>query len=115
MMYQYLASDYYATGEGRTICLLITRAYPKKEDYEIEPQFVDGQFVPGTLKNTDKFRAAREFIEEFDEWMARGAENLPKEEFIKRFQNYLPKHVETMMANPPGNFNFKQRFYFNYA
>ena len=33
-LYQFLACDYFATGEGRTVMLLITRAYPHADDYE---------------------------------------------------------------------------------
>jgi hypothetical protein len=113
-MYQYLASDYYATGEGRTICLLITRAYPKEDEYEIKPQFVDGQYIPGTLKNSEKFRAAREFIEEFGHY-AQGAENLSKEEFFKKYGKYVSEVVQRVLESDAGNFNFKQRFHFNYG
>ena len=96
---QYLAGDYYATGEGRTICLLITRACARQEDY-----------LDGTLKNGEKFRAAREFLEEFKHL----PENLSKEEFIKRYGKFVPDSVQYML-DEPANIHFTQRFYFNYA
>jgi len=118
-LYQFLACDYYATGEGRTLCLLITRAYPKGDDYDRPGELVDGKFVPGTLKNSAKFRAAREFVEQFGGYYTRGAENLTREEFLKRFGNHLPPYTEKML-NPepgegPGNFNLKLQIHMNYS
>ena len=118
-LYQFLACDYYATGEGRTLCLLITRAYPRGDDYATESRFEDGMFIPGELANSAKFRAAREFIEEFGGWYAQGAENLTREEFLKRFGNHLPPYTEKML-NPepgegPGNFNLKLQIHMNFS
>ena len=118
-LYQFVVCDYSATGEGRTLCLLITRAYPKGDDYETHGELVDGKFVPGTLKNSAKFRAAREFVEQFGGYYARGAENLTREEFLKRFGNHLPPYTEKML-NPepgegPGNFNLKLQIHMNYS
>lgn len=118
-LYQFVASDYYATGEGRTVCLLITRAYPRSEDYATESRFEDGMFIPGELANSAKFRAAREFTEEFGSYFAQGAENLPREEFLKRFGNHLPPYTEKIL-NPepgegPGNFNLKLQIHMNFS
>jgi hypothetical protein len=96
---QYLASDYYATGEGRTICLLITGAYPRQDDY-----------LDDTLKNSEKFRAAREFLEEFGHL----PENLSKEQFIKRYGKFVPDSIQRMLDEPT-NIHFIQRFHYNYA
>lgn len=111
-LYQFLACDYYATGEGRTICLLITRAYPRSEDYET------GETKP-EVKNSAKFRAAREFTEEFGGWYAQGAENLTREEFFERFGNHLPPYTEKIL-NPepgegPGNFNLNLQIHMNFS
>lgn len=118
-LYQFLACDYYATGEGRTVMLLITRAYPHTDDYETRGDFVDGKLVPGTLKNSAKFRAAREFIEEFDGWYAQGAENLPREEFLTRFGHHLPEYVHNILKKEgderPGNFNYKAQIHLNFS
>jgi len=52
---KFVVCDYSATGEGRTICILITYALPRYEDYEVAPSFErgdDGKLirVPGVLK-----------------------------------------------------------------
>lgn len=120
-LYQFLACDYYATGEGRSIMLLITRAYPRSDDYATPGDFTDGVYTPPTMKEglTPKVIAGREFIEEFGGWYAHGAENLPREEFLKRFGHHLPEYVHKMLNlegnERPGNFNFKQSIHFNFA
>jgi hypothetical protein len=120
-LYQYLVCDYYATGEGRTVCLLITRAYPHTDDYETRGNFDHGVYTPGTLKKgmSDKTIAAREFVAEFGSWYAQGAENLIREEFLKRFGHYLPDYVHNILnaevGEIPGNFNFKQTLHINFS
>ena len=116
-LYQFLACDYFATGEGRTVMLLITRAYPRGDDYETLGDVVDGKFVPGTLKNSAKFRAAREFADEFGGYYLQGAENLSREEFLKRFGNHLPPYTEKILNSEdgPGNFNLKLQIHMNYS
>lgn len=118
-LYQFLACDYFATGEGRSIMLLITRAYPKQEDYATESYFDEDGFHLGELANSAKFRAAREFVEEFGGWYAQGAENLTREEFLQRFGHHLPEYAHNILNaegdDRPGNFNFKQSVHFNYS
>jgi hypothetical protein len=120
--YQYLASDYAATGEGRTMCVLITRAYPKRDDYDVAPDFVEDvegklQYVPGVLKYSQKFIAAREFKERFGDFYVEFAENLSKEEFFTRFGRLIPEMVVKLhnSEDTPGNFYFAQEFHFNYS
>ena len=103
-LYQFLACDYYATGEGRTVCLLITRAYPTVDDHP---------------DNTPAVRAALEFASEFDSFYLQGAENLTREEFLKRFGHHLPDYVHNILnagvGEIPGNFNFKQTLHLNFS
>jgi len=111
-LYQYLACDYFATGEGRTISLLITRAYPRADDYET------GETKP-EVKNSAKFRAAREFSEKFGGWYLQGAENLPREEFLQRFGNHLPEYMTKLLnaegEDRPGNLNFSTQIHMNFS
>jgi len=109
-LYQFLACDYYATGEGRTLCLLITRAYPYADDYE-------GEYPNHTIKNSAKFRAARQFVEEFGSYYAQGAENLTREEFVQKFGRFIPDPVLQLLnsEDQPGNLSFKQQFHFNFS
>ena len=69
-----IASDYSATGEGRTVMVLITRARARRDekqnDFEVEPSFTENGYNPGVEANTPEFRALREFTEEFGGYMA---------------------------------------------
>ena len=118
-LYQFLAADYSATGEGRTICLLITRAYPDKEDYVRDSYFdEEGKFVfESETKNTSEYRAKREFVVRFGGFIAEGVEVLEREEFLTRFGRMLPDSVKHMLLNSdqPGNMVFSQEFHFNFS
>ena len=122
-LYQFLACDYYATGEGRSIMLLITRAYPHTDDYETPGHYdMDTKvYTPPVMKKgmTDKVRAAREFADKFGGYYLQGAENLPREEFLKRFGHLLPEFAHTLLNKEgderPGNFNFSQQFHMNFS
>ena len=120
-LYSFIAADYYATGEGRTICLLITRAYPRQDDYEIVPEYIKVgdkyEFHPGILKNGSAARALREFTEVFDSFIARGAIHYTSEQFFKEFGRFLPEVAHKMLtdADQPGNFYWRSELHFNFS
>ena len=96
----FIASDYSATGEGRTISILITYLLPKPEDYEIKPHIEERRddngrlvFNPGVLKTKTEDILLRDFAETFDGWLAMGAEIVDKEEFVRRFGRMVPELV----------------------
>jgi hypothetical protein len=105
----YIATDYYATGEGRTICLLITRAYPRASDY------YDGRLKP-EWKDGEK-RARRDFTERFGGWMSRVAEVMDQDEFVSRFDAYLPLVLKNVLKSDdrPGNLHWSQEFHMNFS
>lgn len=109
-LYQFLACDYYATGEGRTVYLLITRAYPWVEDYV-------GEYPDRTVKNTAEYRAAQEFTVKFGGFAAHGVENLTRSVFVERFGHLLPEYVKNILNSDdqPGNFNFAQECHLNFS
>lgn len=110
-LYQFVVADYSATGEGRTVMLLITRAFLHSDDY-------DSNF---TLKEgcTPKLIAAKEFIQEFGEFYSIGAEYLMRDEFLDRYGAYLPEYVKRILNaegdQQPGNFHFKQSLHINFS
>ena len=120
--YQFVFADYMATGEGRTISLLITRAYPHHEDYDesIPSGFIDGKFVMPVLKEgiTPQVIAAREFVEKFGGYMAMGAEFLSRYEFLNRCGHHLPVHVVNFLTDSEdnaGNFNYYSQYHINFS
>jgi hypothetical protein len=120
-LYSFVACHYYATGEGSTISLLITRAYPRTDDYEVPPEtvYTDGkyQFNPGVVKVGPGFRAIREFAEVFGSFIARGAELYNYESFMAKFGHHLPEYMQKIGADddPPGNLNYFSQIHLNFS
>lgn len=108
-MYQVIVSDYCATGEGRTVCILITRAYPISADYDEN----------SVLKNTIEFRATRDFKEKFDPFWFNFAENITIEQLLEDYKVFLPDMVKKVLTagetSKPGNFEFSQCYHVNYS
>ena len=100
-LYHFLACDYYATGEARTVALLVTRAYPWADDTETSAEF----------------RAQREFTVKFGGFLTQGVEHLSRDEFLDRFEHHLPGYVQIMLRKgndkQPGNFNFATEIHIN--
>ena len=121
----FLVSDYYATGEGRTISMLIMRPsmYWTDDDWEVKPHWTDDfkTFVEGTPKKgiSNKVVAAREFINLFGDWYASGAENLPKEEFMQKFGHFVPDVVKNFVDPKDGEYPpalyWNQQLHFNFS
>lgn len=120
---QYVVADYSATGEGRTVMILITRARARRDekhnDYEVEPSFTEDGYDPGVEANTPEFRAFREFAEEFNGFHAMGAEVLDRNEFFHRFGNHVPEYLYKM-ADPEGEhlppgFHYKSEIHYNFS
>ena len=107
--YEFVVSEYFATGEGRTTFILITRAYPLSEDYADDM----------TEINTRAERAEREFREEFGGYFASGAKNLSREEFLQYYSIHIPPWLETQLRErtkpEPGNLHFTQRIHLNFG
>lgn len=121
-LYQILVSEYFGTGEGMTVSVLITRATPRKEDWETPAYFEDNDFskyVPGVLKegNTARVRAMREFVEQFDGFYAQGAQFVSMDEFAEKYRNMVPAYVLNILSRtqPPGNFHFYQQYHVNFS
>lgn len=119
--YVFLAIDYFATGEGRSTFLLVTRAYPRREDYEVEPRWDDETgYIPGVLKTTPTDIALREMRDKgVDPYFMQGVEELSREEFLLKYQNFLPEFVVKILnedgSQGPGNFNYYVDVHYNYS
>ena len=107
--YQYVVSDYYATGEGRTVSILVTRALPQSEDYDDHYEIRPG--------HTPKLRAAREFLEVFDNFTISYARNITSEEFRVEYYQYLPDMVIRILddVEQPGNFQYYSQVHVNFS
>jgi hypothetical protein len=118
-LYEFVVADYFATGEGRTVCMLVTRAYPKSSDYVKESHFDEygkWHYEPET-RNTPAERARREFEDLFGAYMTTGAEVVDRKTFLSRFDNMIPPALKHMLAHAdqPGNMSFSQEFHVNFS
>jgi hypothetical protein len=121
--YEFLVSDYYATGEGRSISILVTRAYPSTTEYDdaVPSGFIDGEFVMPTLKEgiTSMTIATREFVEIFGSYMAMCMESFSREEFLRKYGRFLPDHVRLFLENKDqddaGNFLYYSKYHINFS
>jgi hypothetical protein len=113
-MLKYLICDYFATGEGRTISILITMAYPKNEDYEEKPSDKNGWV--GVLNKTHSEIAKREFIERFGDWFAIGCDEIEQDELLEKYSSLLPQAALNIInAERKPSFSFFQQLHFNYS
>ena len=114
-LYQFVACDYFATGEGSTISLLITRAYAGAEDWEERPSSANDW--TGKLKYSKQAIATRIFVEKFGSYLAHGVVNLPREEFLEKYGKHLPTIVLKLLTSEdqPGNLSFSQQLHFNFS
>lgn len=121
-LYVYVAGDYMATGEGRTIMLMVTRAYPHRDDYAVAPKYAPNdkgvwEYTPGVLKGTRNDIALREFGERFGDWFGQCGRVIPKDEFFTQYDTLLPPFVRKMVDGPdhPGNFKWVTECHYNYS
>lgn len=110
-----LVSDYYATGEGRTVCILVTKAYPREDDYLVRPHFDKEGFHKGELANTADVRAAREFLEEFGSFYTMFAERVEKEKFLETWLNFIPPALKKLLDSDAGNVYYTAKLHFNFG
>lgn len=107
----FVISDYFATGEGSTRALLITRAYPSAEDY-VEP--VDYNNIK--YKNTGEERALRAMADWIGPYFAQGAELISKEEFLEKYERHCAPYIKNIVEkNDAGAFTYFTYLHLNFS
>lgn len=87
----FFVSDYFATGEGQSINILVERNY-------------------------DKGRSLQKFINFVGSYYAPSVEELSEEAFLERYSNLLPPAlVSTIERKTVPGFEFLQSYHFNYS
>lgn len=105
--FRFLVSDYYGTGEGRTICVLLTQALASAtEDFCYE-----GEYKELTTKD---YRAVREFHKYFGTWMLHGLEFVSKEDFFGKYGHLLPPAL-VELKDKDCFLNYYSELHFNFA
>lgn len=128
-MLHFVVSDYMATGEGSSLCILITMAYPQHDDYDLTDnkshRNEDGSFhfeMP-SLKDgiTPETIALRQFKEEFGNYHARGAQIMSEKDFLLRHSKHIPEYIVKVIDNQrwpdkaAGNVYYASIVHLNYS
>ena len=104
----YMVSEYFGTGEGQTVCIMMTQAFPgHPEDFETSTN----KYVACTTK---EYRAVREFHEQFGTWMLHGLKFLTKEDFFGDFAFYIPPMM-IKLSNEPCYKTFYTKVHYNFS
>ena len=102
----YMLAEYGATGEGNTVCLMMTQASPYGDD------FAEGNFyVP---VNSKQYRAVREFHNQFGTWYLHSLRFLSKEDFFTECAYYIPP-VMMKLSNKNCFKEFHTKVHYNFS
>ena len=102
----YMLAEYGATGEGNTVCLMVTQASPYGDD------FAEGNFyVP---VNSKQYRAVREFHNQFGTWYLHSLRFLSKEDFFTECAYYIPP-VMMKLSNKNCFKEFHTKVHYNFS
>ena len=104
----YMVSEYFGTGEGQTVCIMMTQANPgHPEDFETSTN----RYVACTTK---QYRAVRAFHEQFGTWYLNGLRFLSKEDFFSEYSYYIPP-VMMKLSNKSCYKDFCTRVHYNFS
>jgi len=88
--WMFMEAEYYATGEGQTVCLQMTQAEPgHKDDFDETLPYPDNY---KTL-TTQAYRAVRDFHENFGTLHLHGLRFHTREAFFTKYANQLPSSL----------------------
>lgn len=102
----YMYSEYFATGEGQTISLMVTQAVPRGDDLDKENNY--------KAINSKAYRAVREFHKEFGTWELYGLRFLPKNEFYTQCAYFIPP-VMMKLSNAKCYKHFHTQVHYNFS
>jgi len=104
----YMVSEYFGTGEGQTVCIMMTQAFPgHPEDFETSTN----KYVACT---TQQYRAVRAFHEQFGTWHLHGLRFLSKEDFFSEYSYYIPPAMMKLL-NRSCFKDFYTRVHYNFS
>jgi hypothetical protein len=104
----YMVSEYFGTGEGQTVCVMMTQANPgHPEDFENSTN----KYVACT---TQQYRAVRAFHEQFGTWYLHGLRFLTKEDFFSEYSYYIPPAMMKLL-NRSCFKDFYTRVHYNFS
>ena len=102
----YMVSEYFGTGEGQTVCVMMTQANARGDDFS-----EDNRYVP---INSKQYRAVREFHKQFGTWYLHGLRFLSKEDFFSEYSYYIPPAMMKLL-NKSCFKDFYTRVHYNFS
>jgi len=102
----YMVSEYFGTGEGQTVCIMMTQANARGDDFS-----EDNRYVP---INSKQYRAVREFHKQFGTWYLHGLKFLSKEDFFSEYSYYIPPAMMKLL-NRSCFKDFYTRVHYNFS
>ena len=102
----YMYSEYFATGEGQTVSLMVTQAVPRGDDYSTENKY--------ETVNSKAYRAVREFHKQFGTWELYGLRFFPKHEFYTQCAYFIPP-VMMKLSNAKCYKHFHTQVHYNFS
>jgi len=112
--WMFMEAEYYATGEGQTVCLQMTQANPRGGDD-------DGDFDrtlphPDNYKpiNTKQYRAVREFHKLFGTFFLHRLRFHTREAFFTRYANQLPASL-LKLKDQKCFLEYSSKLHYNFA
>lgn len=105
--FYFVVGDYCATGEGRTVMLMITRPMIRWDDYEVKPSNVKDSsgnwaYTEGVLKLTLDEIVLRDFQVQFGDWFGRCGQIVTSNVFLDNYGEYLPEKVKEIVFGDSG-------------
>ena len=102
----YMIADYFGTGEGHTVSLMVTQALPRGDDLDKENNY--------KAVNSKAYRAVREFHKEFGTWELYGLRFLSKEAFYTECAYFIPP-VMMKLSNAKCYKHFHTQVHYNFS
>lgn len=102
----YMYSEYFGTGEGQTVSLMVTQALPRGDDFDPDDKY--------KTITTKSYRAVREFHEEFGTWELHGLRFLTREQFYMQCAYFIPP-VMMKLANANCYKHFHTQVHYNFS
>jgi hypothetical protein len=110
-LWMFLEAEYYATGEGKTVCLQMTQASPgHKDDFDSTLPYPDN-YNP---VNTREYRAVRGFHKLFGTWYLHGLRFHTRENFFETYNNFLPA-VLVKLKDERCMLEYHSQLHYNFA
>lgn len=117
----FAVSDYFATGEGRTVSIMLGPIQPRNDEWARAPGLVPGEggvlhYDRGELAAPPETVVKRMFVDAFGEWYGHGCEILELAAFLERTRPFLPDVlIRILESDDLPALSYRAQLHFNYS